>query len=297
MSGTQVQLTSPEAPAVAPAPEVVVDPNRPAWLPANFKTPEDFAKSYGELQSKSTRDSQELSRLKGQNVEVTGPDGKPVVEAPAETPPDDKTKETPKPNDPVTPPKIEEKKEGDEEDPAKKVAEAANFNLDTYQTEYFDTGDVTVENRAKIAEGLKGVLGDNAAEIVNQYIEGQKATHANDRKMYYDEAGGEDAYTGMVTWAAENLSKDEIGAFNKSVDSGDRHQVLLAVRGLRSTYEQKNGRVPNNIKASGGATPPTGSAPFNSSAEMTAAMRDPRYKTDQAYRDNVAARIAASPSL
>lgn len=295
MSGTQVQLTSPEAPAVAPTPAAPVDPNRPEWLPQEFKTVDDYVKSNNELRATYTRTSQELARLKGQNVEVIGPDGNPVVE----TPTDDKPKEPPKPNDPVTPPKIDEKKdgEGDEEDPAKKVADAAGFQLDTYQTEYFETGDVSVENRTKIAEGLKSVLGDNALDIVNQYIEGQKVTHANDRKMYYDEAGGEDAYGEIVTWAKDALSKEEIAAYNKAIDSGDRHQALLAIRGLRSTYEAKNGRVPNNVKATGGATAPSGSAPFASSAEMTAAMRDPRYKTDQAYRDHVAARIAASPNL
>src|SRR4051812_45390046 len=30
----------------------VVDPNRPAWLPAKFDNPEAFAKSYGELEKK-----------------------------------------------------------------------------------------------------------------------------------------------------------------------------------------------------------------------------------------------------
>lgn len=42
--------TGPNAPApVTPA----VDPNRPAWLPQEFKTPEDFAKSYTELKTKA----------------------------------------------------------------------------------------------------------------------------------------------------------------------------------------------------------------------------------------------------
>lgn len=306
MSGTQVQLTSPETPAVAPENNApAVDPNRPTWLPQEFATVEAYNASYAELRADHTRKSQELARLKGANVEVTGKDGNPV-----ETPNDPANPaETPNPNDP---PKIEEKKaddppkaddpakkpdeKADEEDPAKKVADAAGFKLDDYQTEYFTTGDVAPENRAKIADGLKDVLGDNALDIVNQYIDGQKVVHANDRKLYMDEAGGDDAYTAMTTWAAESLTKDEVGAFNKIIDGGDRNATLLAIRGLRAQYEAKNGRVPNNIRASGSATP-TGNAPFNSSAEMTAAMRDPRYKTDEAYRANVAARIAASPNL
>lgn len=291
MSGTQVQITSPEAPAVAPTPTPAVDPNRPAWLPSEFATVEAYNASYAELRADHTRKSQEIARLKGQNVEVTV-NGQTTT---AETPATETPAETPKTPDPAKPDDTANKPD-DAEDPANKVAEAAGFSLDTYQTEYFTTGDVTPENRAKIAEGLKGVLGDSALDVVNQYIEGQKVTHANDRKMYHDEAGGEDAYTNMVTWAATSLSPEEVNAYNKAVDSGDRHQALLAIRGLRSTYEAKNGRVPNNIRASGGGSQ-GGIPPFQSSAEMTVAMRDPRYKTDEAYRDTVKARIAASPNL
>ena len=288
---TQVSLTTPETGPEAPqAP--AVDPNRPAWLPQEFATVEAYNASYAELRADHTRKSQELARLKGD-----APAEEPKTET-TQTPPNDPAKPAP-----VTPPKIEDpakkpdETKPDDKDPAEKAAEAAGFSLDNYQTEYFETGDVTPENRAKIAEGLKGVLGENALDIVNQYIEGQKVTHANDRQMYFNEAGGEDAYTGLVTWASTNLSKEEIGAFNKAVDSGDRHATLLAIRGLRSTYEAKNGRIPNNIRATGGAGANSANAPFQSSAEMTAAMRDPRYKTDEAYRANVAARIAANPNL
>lgn len=285
---TQVQLTTPESGATAPVETPVVDPNRHEWLPKEFATVEAYNASYAELRADHTRKSQELARLRGETVET-----------PAETTSEEPKTETPK-TAPVTPPKIEEPKKDDEanpDDPANKVIEASGFDVNPYQEEYFSTGDVTPENRAKIAEGLKGVLGDNALEIVNQYIEGQKVTHANDRKMYYEEAGGEDAYHGLVTWASTNLSKEEIAAYNKAIDSGDRHAATLAIRGLRSTYEAKNGRDPNRIIGSGGANGPSSGAPFQSSAEMTAAMRDPRYKTDEAYRANVAARIAASSNL
>jgi hypothetical protein len=36
---------------------------------------------------------------------------------------------------------------------------------------------------------------------------------------------------------------------------------------------------------------------FNSSAEMIAAMQDPRYRTDPAYRDEVAQKVLASGVL
>lgn len=47
----QIVITTPPTPAVAPV-TPVVDPSRPAWLPEKFKTAEEFAASYTELETK-----------------------------------------------------------------------------------------------------------------------------------------------------------------------------------------------------------------------------------------------------
>jgi predicted transcriptional regulator len=50
-----VQFTDPNASGTPPAPETLKTPEtpeRPTWLPEKFKTPEDLAKAYGELESK-----------------------------------------------------------------------------------------------------------------------------------------------------------------------------------------------------------------------------------------------------
>ena len=44
--------TSATGTPAAPAPAAPADPNRPAWLPEQFKTPEDLAKSYTELKAR-----------------------------------------------------------------------------------------------------------------------------------------------------------------------------------------------------------------------------------------------------
>ena len=46
--------------------EVPVEESRPDWLPDNFKSPEDLAKSYQSQQSKLTQQGQEISSLKQQ---------------------------------------------------------------------------------------------------------------------------------------------------------------------------------------------------------------------------------------
>lgn len=49
--------------------ESTIEDTRPDWLPSNFRSPEDFAKSYSEAQATLTRQSQELAAVKAQQEE------------------------------------------------------------------------------------------------------------------------------------------------------------------------------------------------------------------------------------
>lgn len=50
----KIEIKSPVTTDTKPAVPPVVDPNRPAWLPEKFKTAEDFAAAYVELEKKQT---------------------------------------------------------------------------------------------------------------------------------------------------------------------------------------------------------------------------------------------------
>jgi hypothetical protein len=272
-------------------------PNAPAPTPAPTFTPEenpaDITKSYNELRAKFTQTSQELSALKKTGAAPASTTEQPSAPASGAPP---KIETPPTEGSETNPDGTPKKPDGNNEDAARQVADAAGFDLNPYNDEYATSGDVSEENRTKIADGLKKVLGPDARSIVDQFIEGQKLVHANDRQLFMGEAGGDDNYAAMIEWAKLSLPKEEIVAYNKQIDSGDRHATLFAIRGLRSQYEAVNGRIPNNVRASGGAV--SGNvAPFGSAAEMTTAMRDPRYKTDEAFRKQVAARIAVSPNI
>ena len=113
--------------------------------------------------------------------------------------------------------------------------------MNPYQTEYDTTGDVSEENREKIAEGLKGVLGEGARGIIDEFIEGRKLTAENDTRMFMDTAGGEAAYKEMITWASTSMPKADIDVYNKATESGDRHAVMFAIEGLKSKFHAANG--------------------------------------------------------
>ena len=95
----------------------------------------------------------------------------------------------------------------------------------------------------------------------------------------------------MLEWAADNLSPQEIAAYDKAVDSGDIDVVKLAVSGLKSKYQSVEGADPSLI---GGQSSNTTGGTYGSWAEVTAAMRDSRYDVDPAYRQQVANKLARS---
>lgn len=262
---TQVTIPGNETGANPPAPPADQNAERPAWLPPEYKTPEEFTARFKEQQAEITR----LQQAAKKPDEQTPP---PNNETPPNDPPNEET-----PN---------------EEDPAKKVADAAGVDLTSYQQVYAETGDVPEESRVELADRLKGVLGENARQLVDEYIEARKIVHQNDRQLFYTEAGGEQNYNAMVQWAAKNLSKEEAQAYNAQVNSGDRHATLFAINGLRAKYERANGREPTLINGGGGN--PGAMGGYASSAEMQADMNNPKYKTDPAFRDRVAQKLKVS---
>ena len=275
---TRVVLETPPTGSEAPPAATADQP-----IPDKFKNEDGtvntvaLGKSYAELEA-------ELTRVK---------QGKATETPSTETPNDGSTPDE-KPDGEGAEKKPDEKKPDEEkpDDAANKVVEAAGLDVAPFQQEFETTGDVTPESRDKIAKGLEKILGPQSREAVDQFIEGRKLAVANERKMYMDAAGGEDNYNTITVWAKDNLSKEYIAAYDKTVSSGDPHATMLAIEALKAKFEGANGKAPTLLRGRGNQQL-GGSRPFSSTAEMTRAMSDPKYKTDQAYRDEVAARIAA----
>jgi len=103
--------------------------------------------------------------------------------------------------------------------------------------------------------------------------------------------GGDEAYGKMVGWALENLSKPEIEAFNDATNTMSGPQLGMMVQGLYTRYQNAMGVEPNLYSgkpASGGVTP------YRSTAEVIAAMGDPRWEKDVTYTEQVKARLENS---
>jgi hypothetical protein len=104
---------------------------------------------------------------------------------------------------------------------------------------------------------------------------------------------GEENYNQMVEWADKNLSDDEKRVFNQSVTSNDITQAKFAVEALYNRYSKAEGGRPQRV-IQGGKVPQSNSGSFQSRAEVTEAMSNPKYETDPAYRAEVQRKLRNS---
>ena len=168
---------------------------------------------------------------------------------------------------------------------AKEVAEKAGLDFDAMQTEYGSNGQLSDETYEVINKS--GIPRD----VVDSYIAGQEALATGLRTDMFSSVGGEENYSQMMQWASSNLDKAEVNAYNNVMGTSDPAQIQLAVRGLNAQYQADTGSNPSLIS---GETTANAGSKFESVAQVTAAMRDPLYKTDPAFRRQVEAKLARS---
>lgn len=125
-------------------------------------------------------------------------------------------------------------------------------------------------------------------ETVDSYIAAKTVeTQASAEKLLAP-VGGAAEYAKMTAWAGDNMSADEVTAFNKMID--DPGTARIAIDGLASRYRQAVGWKPSAPVAGdpgGSSSVPT----YESSAQMQKDMADPRYASDPAWRAQVAERL------
>ena len=140
----------------------------------------------------------------------------------------------------------------------------------------------------------------SSKELVDAYIELQ-ANNPQQQQSYemsdaqvnsvMNAAGGEANYDRVVEWAASNLNDRQIDAFDSVVDSGNPAAIGIAFKGLQSAYDEANGYEGRMLQ---GKSPSSAGEVYRSQAELVAAMGDPRYDTDPAYRADVIAKLEQS---
>ena len=106
-----------------------------------------------------------------------------------------------------------------------------------------------------------------------------------------DMVGGDKAYKSMIEWAGQNFSKDEISMYDKVMDSGNPDAIFFAVQALQARYNDNVGSDGQLLTGKGAENTDDS---FKSQAELVAAMSDPRYDRDPAYRQDLMRRLENS---
>ena len=223
-------------------------------LPEKFKSVEELAKSYSELEKK-------LGEQAPKQEEV----------------------------DPVS--KAELKEEAPKEEPkndleiAEKAVDNAGLDMSSLAEEYAQNGQLADKSYEALEKS--GI----PREYVDQFIAGQKAIGEQQTNTVKNMVGGNEAYNEMAKWASDNMSEGEKKAYNTAVNSQDMDTVKLAVESLKAKYQAANGTEPSLVQ---GKATPVAEQGYASWAEVTQAMADPRYSKDPAYQAAVKAKIANS---
>ena len=151
------------------------------------------------------------------------------------------------------------------------------------------------ENDGSLSEETMQAFGEmSSQELVQAFMDIQEAnpgfqnTDSPDLtdaeiNTIYNSAGGEDAYNQLTSWASQNISEDKMDAFNSVVNNGEPLAIQMAVAGLKAEYEAQEGYEGRMLTGKAARTTDA----FRSQAEVVAAMSDPRYDRDEAYRQDV----------
>jgi len=173
------------------------------------------------------------------------------------------------------------------------VLEEVGIDPQEISQRFQDNDEISDDDYAKLGEagfskqvidtyldGLRGVSGATGEDIATAQIQGIK-----------DSIGGDETYGKMVTWALDNLPAEDVKAFNDLTETADAPAIRLAVQGLYSQYNNAMGVEPNLVSGRASSSGPT---PYRSTAEVVTAMSDPRYGKDVTYTEDVQRRLGGS---
>jgi hypothetical protein len=266
-----VTITQDESSALSPENQEMLaamageDDKEGELLAGKYKSVEDLEKAYKELQTKLSR-------------------GESADPEPEET--DDAEPET----------EEEDKPDGD----AREIygdliggkLEEAGINFQDMNVRWQQTGTLESGDYDQLAEA-----GFNR-DMVDAYLSGLQYKATQDTALSVKEVasikeslGGEAEYNKMIEWAAANLSADEVEGFNQIINTQPMASVKMAISGLHARYSAVEGREPKLI---GGRAPKGSTDKFESTAELVAAMSDPKYSTDPAYQRKVQEKLSRS---
>ncbi len=256
-------LTIKDAPTTAEAPEQSTETTEESGLLAGkYKSQEELEKGYLELQKQLGKQPSEDSGI-------------------AEDQPEQGETETPQGAREIYGDYIGSK------------FEEAEIDYEGMNSRWQETGQLTDEDYNELNEA------GFSRDMVEAYLQGVQFNAQRDTELQQgqvkeiqDMYGGEAAYGQMIGWAAGVLTDSEKAAFDMAIKNPNYDMVKLAVAGLHARYMAEGNKEPKLVS---GRTNRKGTkAKFDSMAQVVAAMNDPLYASDPAFRKQVEEKLSRS---
>ena len=171
------------------------------------------------------------------------------------------------------------------------VLEEVGIDPQEISNRFEETGEINDDDYAKLGEA------GFSKQVIDTYLDGLRGSATSEDiataqiQAIKDSVGGDENYSKMVSWAIDNLPADEVNEFNSLTETANATAIKFAVQGLYSQYNNAMGVEPNLVS---GRASQSGTRPFQSAAEVEAAVSDPRYGKDVAYTQSVYARYEGS---
>lgn len=178
----------------------------------------------------------------------------------------------------------------------------ADPNYEAAAIEFERTGDVSDETLAATAKAFNVDVATAKAFVEGQKAQRTLAATSGEASVVqltsdlHKAAGGEAEFTKFLAWGAENLTQAEQDSYDKALAS-DPETAKVLFNAFNERFKAAgNGPSPRDLtmEAQGSSTAPASVQGYASQAEQSAAMNDPRYETDEAYRKTVYAKVGAS---
>ena len=152
------------------------------------------------------------------------------------------------------------------------------------------------EFKQEALDKLKGLDPTKLAQEYLNYRAGNqppepRALSKEDVKELHDVTGGKKGYNDMIKWALSNIDKSERDMFDAVIDSGDKQAAYFAVQAMNYRYNDAQGVDAPLLTGKAAAPKAPG---YKSQAALVAAMSDPKFDTDPAYRQEVMEKLARS---
>ena len=114
----------------------------------------------------------------------------------------------------------------------------------------------------------------------------------SDVNKIQNSVGGESKYNQLLGWANENMPEASLKSFDRLISKGDAGSIQMAIDGIKAQYDYANGYEGRMLTGK----PPKGGSDdvYRSQAEVVAAMSDPKYDIDPAYRQDVVDKLSRS---